>query len=135
MTLGPQVKPVRRLAGQWRAWGNALEVQANNPGLTETELVRATLGYPASWSLSVFLDGGLGPLGVIDVLVTTSLGGVSGRQVITLTGPSVQAPVLPATELVIQVRAPATAPRFRIVAQVAPISSWSPWEQEGTRWG
>jgi hypothetical protein len=126
MTLGPNVQPVRRLAGQWRTWGADFVCQPN-AAIPETELVRATVGMPTFWLLSVFLDRGIGPLGQVEAFVETGLGGVAGITPVTLFGASFVAQV-PATELVITIRNPVAAlARYRVVVQAAPVSTWNPF--------
>jgi hypothetical protein len=125
MTLGPTVQPIRRLAGLWRTWG-ADFVVAVGETIPDAELVRATIGIPTFWLLNVFLDRSVGPIGQVEALIETGLGGVSGVFPITLFGSGIQAQ-LPATELVISIRnpQPAIIP-YRVVVQVAPVSTWNP---------
>ncbi len=125
MTLGPNVQPIRRLAGQWRTWGADFVCPANAV-IPDTELVRATVGMPTFWLLSVFLDRNIGPLGQVEALIETGLGGVAGIIPATLFGGAFIAQV-PATELVITIRNPnAAVTPYRVVAQAAPVSTWNP---------
>lgn len=126
------VKPIRRMAGEWSSWGEALDV-APNIAVPETELVRASLGYPVVWSLRAYLNEGIGPA-TVEALVRTGLGQIVGTQVVPL-GVGLVAVLtdLPATELVVSVRCPTPSPAYRIIVQAAPRSTWAPWDAKGNR--
>jgi hypothetical protein len=96
-----------------------------------TEVVRATLDYPAVWTVRAFLDRGVGPVAV-EAHLTCGVGGVFGTEVLALgvNGTVVRTHV-PATELVVSARCPVAGAAYRVVVQAAPISSWDPWASKG----
>lgn len=126
------VKPVRRMAGEWASWGEALAV-ANNVTVEETELVRATLEYPCVWCVRAYLDNGVGPP-TVEALVRSGLGQVVGTQLLPLgVGALAVLTHVPATELVVSVRCPTPSNAYRIIVQASPISTWAPWDKRGNR--
>lgn len=126
------VTPVRRMAGEWASWGEALQVEANAQ-VEETELVRASLEYPVVWCLRAYLDNGVGPA-TVEALIRSGLGQVVGTQVAPLgAGGLVVLTHVPATELVISVRCPTPSPAYRIIVQASPLSTWAPWDRRGNR--
>lgn len=126
------VKPVRRMAGEWASWGEALPV-GDNLTVPETELVRASLEYPVVWCVRVYLDGGVGPV-TVEALIRSGLGQIVGTQVAPLGAAGlVVLTHVPATELVVSVRCATPAAAYRIIAQASPLSTWAPWDARGNR--
>lgn len=102
-----------------------------NTVLEERELVRASLEYPVVWAVRAYLDGGSGPA-TVEALIRAGLGQVVGSQVVALGAGGVSVLThVPATELVVSVRCPTPAAAYRVLVQVAPLSTWSPWDQQG----